>query len=103
MNATVAVTVLVTVGVVRVVEVTLAMLPVPVVPVDTKFVPSDTSTVFAAPAAVRPVPPFRIGSAEPDKPIASVPEVVIGDPEIERNAGTDAATDVTDPVPATAA
>ena len=49
-------------------------------------------------AVVDPVPPFKIGSAVPDRPIARVPEEVTGDPDIERNAGTDKPTDVTDPV-----
>jgi hypothetical protein len=49
---------------------------------------------------VDPVPPFKTGNAEPDNPIANVPELVIGDPEIERNEGTVKATDVTVPDPA---
>ena len=48
---------------------------------------------------VKPVPPDVVGSAVPDKPIANVPDVVIGLPEIDRNDGTDAATDVTEPEP----
>lgn len=43
------------------------------------------------------VPPFAIGKAVPLKATANVPEVVIGDPPIDKNAGTLIATDVTDP------
>jgi hypothetical protein len=50
-------------------------------------------------AVVALVPPFAIGSAVPDRPIASVPVVVIGEPEILKNAGTVAATLVTVPEP----
>ena len=50
-------------------------------------------------ADVEPVPPLAVGSAVPEYVIASVPEEVIGDPDIERNDGTDAATEVTVPVP----
>jgi hypothetical protein len=39
------------------------------------------------------------GKAVPERPIARVPELVIGDPEIDRNAGTVADTDVTVPAP----
>jgi hypothetical protein len=49
---------------------------------------------------VTPVPPFNTGRAVPDNVKASVPEVVIGFPEIERNEGTDISTEVTEPVPA---
>jgi hypothetical protein len=38
-----------------------------------------------------------MGNAVPDKVIANVPLVVIGDPAIDKNAGTVAATLVTDP------
>lgn len=48
---------------------------------------------------VLPVPPLAIGKADPDKPIASVPLVVIGEPVTDRKAGTVAATDVTVPEP----
>ena len=48
---------------------------------------------------VDPVPPLATGKAVPDNPIANVPLVVTGEPEMDRNAGTVAATDVTDPVP----
>src|SRR6266853_237612 len=52
---------------------------------------------------VCPVPPFAAGSAVPDSVTASVPLVVIGEPAMDRNAGTDIATLVTvpDPPPAT--
>jgi hypothetical protein len=49
---------------------------------------------------VTPVPPLRTGRAVPDNEKAKVPEVVIGEPEMLKNAGTVAATLVTDPVPA---
>lgn len=48
---------------------------------------------------VVPVPPLSTGNAVPESVIASVPDVVIGEPEIERNVGTVAATEVTVPVP----
>jgi hypothetical protein len=41
---------------------------------------------------VSPVPPLVVGKAEPDKLIAKVPLVVIGEPVIDKNAGTVAAT-----------
>jgi hypothetical protein len=46
---------------------------------------------------VAPVPPLATGNAVPDRLIANVPLVVIGEPEIDKNAGTVAATDVTLP------
>ena len=49
-------------------------------------------------AVVEPVPPFKIGNAVPDNVTANVPELVIGDPAIERNEGTVNATLVTVPV-----
>ena len=60
--------------------------------------PFDMRAVEEAPTTVRPVPPFKIGSAVPLYVIASVPDVVIGDPDIEKIEGTVAATDVTVPV-----
>lgn len=50
---------------------------------------------------VTPVPPFNTGSAVPERPIAKVPVVVTGEPEMLKNAGTVAATLVTVPVPVT--
>lgn len=47
---------------------------------------------------VTPVPPLAIGRATPERLNARVPEVVIGVPLTDRNAGTVAATDVTVPV-----
>jgi hypothetical protein len=38
------------------------------------------------------VPPLVVGRAEPDKEIAKVPLVVMGEPVIDKNAGTLAAT-----------
>jgi hypothetical protein len=48
---------------------------------------------------VLPVPPLAIGKAVPDKVIARVPLLVIGEPLILKNVGTDAATEVTVPEP----
>lgn len=42
-----------------------------------------------------PVPPDVVGRAAPERVNAKVPEVVIGDPEIDRKEGTVAATEVT--------
>ena len=67
-------------GVTRVGDVLRTVLPVPVL-------------------VVTPVPPFNTGKAVPDKPIANVPELVIGEPEMLKNAGTVADTLVTDPEP----
>ena len=53
------------------------------------------SKYVGGPRAVRPVPPLVNGNAEPDNPIARVPDEVIGDPLIDKNAGTVAATDET--------
>jgi hypothetical protein len=50
---------------------------------------------------VTPVPPLRTGRAVPERPIAKVPVVVTGEPEMLRNAGTVAATLVTVPAPLT--
>jgi hypothetical protein len=61
------------------------------VPEMVTFVPATNAGV------VVPVPPLRTGSAVPDKVIARVPEVVIGEPATLRKAGTVAATLVTDP------
>ena len=44
---------------------------------------------------VTPVPPLATGRAVPESVIASVPELVIGLPEILKNDGTEAATLVT--------
>ena len=46
---------------------------------------------------VKPVPPDVVGNAVPDKLIANVPLVVIGEPAIDKNDGTEAATLVTVP------
>lgn len=50
-------------------------------------------------ADVPPVPPFATGRAVPLKVTARVPDVVIGEPDTDRNDGTDIATDVTVPEP----
>ena len=58
------------------------------------------STVLPVPVlVVTPVPPLRTGKAVPDKVIAKVPLVVMGEPATDKNAGTDAATEVTVPLP----
>ena len=59
---------------------------------------SDNTTLPVPVEVVVPVPPLATWSAVPESVIASVPEVVIGLPEILKNAGTDAATLVTVPV-----
>ena len=46
---------------------------------------------------VKPVPPEVVGNAVPDKLIANVPLVVMGEPAIDKNDGTLAATLVTVP------
>jgi hypothetical protein len=46
---------------------------------------------------VSPVPPLETGSAEPERVTARVPELVIGEPEIDKNDGTVSATEVTVP------
>ena len=46
---------------------------------------------------VNPVPPEVVGNAVPDKPIAKVPLLVIGEPVIDKNEGTVAPTLVTVP------
>ena len=80
------------------------MLLVPPVKVAKTAVPLNVgladSTVFPVPVlVVTPVPPFKTGSAVPDNVIAKVPLVVTGEPEIDKKAGTDAATEVTLPLP----
>ena len=60
--------------------------------------PVKLALIVAVPVAL-PVPPLAIGKAEPDRPIANVPLVVIGEPVTDKNAGTVAATLVTVPEP----
>ena len=55
---------------------------------------------MAACCVVAPVPPFAIGSAVPDRVTANVPDVVIGLPDTDKNAGTVMSTLVTEPPPA---
>ena len=59
----------------------------------------DVSRTFAPEPVevVTPVPPLATGKAVPDRPIANVPLVVTGEPEIDKNDGTVAATLVTVP------
>ncbi len=54
------------------------------------------------PTVVRPVPPLAVGIAVPEYVMARVPELVTGEFATERNAGTDAPTEVTVPVPGAA-
>ena len=82
----------------------LPSVPMTRLPVDRVTSPDSVgvadSTVLPVPVlVVTPVPPLRTGSAVPDKVIAKVPLVVMGEPAIDKNAGTDAATDVTLPLP----
>jgi hypothetical protein len=57
----------------------------------------DTIILLLFNAVTLFVPPDEMGSAVPDKDRESVPDVVIGDPVTERNAGVVRATDVTVP------
>jgi hypothetical protein len=57
------------------------------------------SALNAADAVVCPVPPFAIGRAVPLKLTAKVPDVVIGEPDTDKNEGTVIATLVTVPDP----
>ena len=63
--------------------------------------PAQEEAVAAIVTAVFAVPPFAMGKAVPDKVTANVPDVVMGEPAIDKNAGTDIATDVTVPEPPT--
>ena len=56
------------------------------------------SALNAADAVVCPVPPLATGRAVPDKETASVPLVVMGDPDTDKNDGTVIATDETVPL-----
>lgn len=94
--------------VVTVPAVSPAAVPVMFVPTKADGVPSAgvtnvgellRTTLVVPVLVVTPVPPFRTGNAVPDSPIASVPVVVMGEPEMLKNVGTVAATDVTVPVP----
>ena len=64
-----------------------------------RVVPLEVKTCPTVPTAVRPVPPLVVGRAVPERVIARVPLVVIGDPETERKAGTVCETEVTVPNP----
>jgi len=86
-----------------------AAVPVMFVPTSAEGVPRfgvtsvgefDNTTLVVPVLVVTPVPPLATGSAVPDKPIANVPLVVMGEPVIDRNAGTVAATFVTVPLAA---
>jgi len=59
----------------------------------------DNTTLVVPVLVVTPVPPLRTGNAVPDKAIAKVPLVVMGEPVTDKNAGTVAATLVTVPDP----
>ncbi len=60
----------------------------------------DNTTEPEPVLVVTPVPPFNTGNAVPDKLTARVPLEVTGDPETDKNDGTDNATEVTVPVDA---
>lgn len=84
-----------------------AAVPVMFVPTKADGVPSagvtkvgeSLKTTFVVPVlVVTPVPPFRTGSAVPDRVNANVPELVIGEPETLINVGTVAETLVTVPL-----
>ena len=74
--------------------------PVSSVTAEARFADDGVPRKVATPVPkdVIPVPPFATGNAVPDKVIAKVPLLVIGEPLIDRNVGTDAATLVTVPV-----
>ena len=74
----------------------LEPLNVSALPVVSALVLDAYTTPFAV-KDVRPVPPFAVGNAVPDKLTANVPLVVIGEPDTDRKDGTDIATDVTVP------
>lgn len=57
----------------------------------------DNTTEPEPVEVVVPVPPLATGRAVPDSVMASVPEVVMGDPETDKKDGTEAATYVTVP------
>ena len=63
----------------------------------------DRTTLVDPVLVVTPVPPFATGRAVPDKVTAKVPELVIGEPEMDRKVGTVIATEVTVPEVAGAA
>lgn len=65
--------------------------------------PITDEAVAADTSEVEPVPPLAIGNAVPEYPMAKVPDVVTGEPEMDKTEGTLAATDVTVPVPVGAA
>ena len=82
----------------------LAAVPWTKLPVDRVTLPDSVgaalSTTLPVPVlVVAPVPPLRTGKAVPDKVIAKVPLVVMGEPATDKKAGTDAATEVTLPLP----
>lgn len=93
------------IGVTKVGEIANTAAPVPVsfVSAAARFalVGVPKKVAMPEPKEVMPVPPLATGSAVPESEIASVPDVVIGEPEIDRKDGTEAATLVTVPVPFT--
>ena len=61
---------------------------------------SPAPIVVRMPAAVvAPVPPLAMGNGVPEYETANVPLVVMGEPETDKKAGTDMATDETEPPP----
>ena len=74
--------------------------PVSFVTADARFALEGVAdhVLIPVPMEVKPVPPLATGSAVPLYEIAKVPEVVIGEPVMLKNAGTLAPTEVTVPV-----
>ena len=66
-----------------------------IAPAEPVFTPRAVAT--PVPKLVMPVPPFSTGNAVPDKVIANVPLLVIGEPATDKNVGTVAETLVTVP------
>ena len=69
----------------------------PVPPLATGRVPVTLVVRLQKVVEVDPVPPFAVGRAVPERVTANVPVVVIGEPDTDRNEGTDIATEVTEP------
>ena len=75
----------------------LVALLVPLPMIKSPVVVTGDKALNAALAVVSPVPPLAIGKAVPEYVMAKVPDEVIGEPLIDKNDGTDAATEVTVP------
>ena len=70
----------------------------PVPPLATGRVPVTLVVRLQKVVEVDPVPPFAVGRAVPERVTANVPVVVIGEPDTDRNEGTDIATELTVPL-----